>query len=101
MSTSAFGWAGTTISFVYKLPQIYKFYKAKTSKGVSLISYGIQTSSYVLYTIHGYIIDDDPIIIMGVVSFMLNIILCGQYIYYNHLDKVGNQSSTTNPPCGK
>ena len=87
MSTSAFGWAGTTISFVYKLPQIYKFYQVKSSKGVSLISYGIQTTSYILYTIHGYIIEDDPIIIMGVISFLLNVILCCQYLYYSRFEK--------------
>ena len=96
MPTSAFGWGGTTISFIYKLPQIYTFYKMKTTKGVSLPSYGIQTTSYVLYTIHGYIIDDNPIIIMGLVSFLLNMILCSQYIYYSRRDKVLNQDVPIN-----
>ena len=82
METSAFGWAGTTISFVYKLPQIYKFYRSKTSRGISIISYGIQTSSYVMYTIHGVIIEDDPIIVMGILSLLLNIVLISQYYYY-------------------
>ena len=97
MATSAFGWTGTVISFLYKLPQIYKFYKVKTSKGVSIISYGIQTTSYVLYTIHGYIIDDDPIIIMGLVSFMLNIILCMQFLYYSRYEKLTNKENSITP----
>ena len=86
MYYSVFGWGGTTITFVYKIPQIYKFYKSKTSLGISLLSYSIQTSGCVLYAIHGAIIEDNPIFIMGVVSFFLNIILCCQYIYYNKRD---------------
>ena len=83
MYNSAFGWAGTTITFIYKIPQIYKFYQSKTSEGVSLLSYSIQTSGCVLYAIHGIIIEDNPVFIMGAVSFFLNIILCCQYIYYS------------------
>jgi MtN3 and saliva related transmembrane protein len=86
MYYSAFGWAGTTITCVYKIPQIYKFYKSKTSQGVSLLSYLIQTSGCVLYAIHGIIIEDNPIFIMGTVSFFLNIILCCQCVYYSKHD---------------
>ena len=86
MNTSIFGWLGAAITFTYKLPQIYKFYKVKTSKGVSLISYLIQTLGYVFYAIHGIIIKDNPYFTMGIVSFFLNIILCCQYIYYKRKD---------------
>ena len=43
MNQLIFGWIATVISIVYKLPQMYTFYKEKTSKGVSIISFEIQT----------------------------------------------------------
>ena len=63
-----FGWVATTITIVYKLPQMYTFYKEKTSKGISILSLTIQTISYILYTIHGYIIKDPPIFIVSIAS---------------------------------
>jgi len=77
-----FGWIGTAITIAYKLPQMYTFYKEKSSKGISIISYGIQTSSYVLYGIHGYLIEDPPVLTVSSVSLVLNLILCCQYFYY-------------------
>ena len=67
-----FGWIGSSITILYKFPQMYKFYNKKTSEGVSIISYGIQTVGYIMYAIHGIIIKDGPIITMGGVSFFLN-----------------------------
>ncbi len=81
--TSFFGWLGMGATLLYKLPQIYKLYKGKTSKGVSLISYSIQTISYLPYAVHGIIIDDFPIFAMGTFSFILNVILCMQIIFYH------------------
>ena len=77
-----FGWIATTITIVYKLPQMYTFYKEKSSKGVSIISYGIQTISYGLYGLHGYMIGDPPTITVSSTSLVLNLILCCQYFYY-------------------
>ncbi len=81
--TSFFGWLGMVVTFLYKLPQIYKLYKSKTSKGVSFISYSIQTISYLPYAIHGIMIDDLPTFAMGAFSFILNVILCMQIIFYH------------------
>ena len=80
--TSFFGWLGTTCTIIYKLPQIYKLYKSKTSKGLSIISYGIQTVSYVPYVVHGIIINDPPTFAMGLFSLILNIIICLQICFY-------------------
>ncbi len=84
MKSTIFGWGGTSITFIYKLPQIYKFYKSKTAKGISIIAYLIQTFGYILYAIHGFLINDGPCFAMGVVSFFLNTILCCQYYYYHY-----------------
>jgi uncharacterized protein with PQ loop repeat len=81
--TSFFGWLGMVATLLYKLPQVYKLYKGKTSKGVSLISYSMQTISYLPYAIHGIMIDDLPTFAMGAFSFVLNVILCMQIAFYN------------------
>jgi len=81
--TSFFGWLGMVVTFLYKLPQIYKLYKGKTSKGVSLISYSIQTISYLPYAIHGIMIEDLPTFAMGAFSFILNVVLCIQIAFYH------------------
>jgi len=90
MEKEIFGWGGTSITFLYKFPQIYKFYKSKTSKGISITSYIIQTFGYILYAIHGVIIEDRPNIAMGTVSFFLNCILCCQWFYYKKTDIIEN-----------
>ena len=75
---------GTACTLLYKIPQIYKLYNSKTSKGLSLISYSIQTISYLPYVIHGIIINDSPTFAMGAFSFILNIMLCIQITYYHY-----------------
>ena len=80
--TSFFGWLGTGCTIIYKFPQIYKLYKSKTSKGLSIISYSVQTISYVPYVIHGIIINDSPTFAMGLFSLLLNILICIQICFY-------------------
>ena len=63
--TSVFGWLATVGTFLYKLPQIYKLFKQKSSNDVSTTSLSIQTTGYVFYIIHGFIIDDYPTLVMG------------------------------------
>ena len=72
---SIFGWLATAGTFIYKLPQIYKLYKTKKSDDVSTSSLVIQTTGYVFYIIHGVIIDDNPTIAMGGISFIQGSIL--------------------------
>jgi len=79
-----FGWLATLCTLSYKFPQIYFFYKNKTSKGISILSLCIQTFAYILYGIHGIIINDYPVLAMGSISFFLNVILCIQYYYYKN-----------------
>ena len=73
--TSIFGWIATTITFLYKLPQIYKLYKTKSSNDMSLTSLTIQTTGYVFYIVHGFTIDDHPTLVMGGISLLQGIIL--------------------------
>ena len=84
MSNYLFGWIGTTLSAIYKLPQIYKLYKTKESSAISIKSFSIQALSYGFYIAHGFIVLDYPVAYMGVINLIQNIIiviLC--YIYKN------------------
>ena len=39
MEKSLFGWVASSITLIYKLPQIYKLYKTKKSNDLSLFSF--------------------------------------------------------------
>ena len=73
--TSVFGWIATVGTFLYKIPQIYKLFKTKSSNDVSVTSLSIQTTGYVFYIIHGFIIDDYPTLVMGGISLLQGILL--------------------------
>ena len=77
-----FGWVATILSSIYKLPQIYKLVTTKKSNDISMKSYSIQTLSYALYIIHGFIVHDLPVAVMGIVALIQNILilwLCQRY----------------------
>tara|TARA_B100000161_G_C33477829_1_gene381091 strand:+ start:105 stop:419 length:315 start_codon:yes stop_codon:yes gene_type:complete len=73
--TSVFGWIVVAGTFLYKIPQIYKLYKTKSSNDISSTSLTIQTSGYIFYILHGFIIDDKPTLFMGGISFLQSFIL--------------------------
>jgi uncharacterized protein with PQ loop repeat len=89
MNTLIFGWISAIGTFLYKFPQIYKFYKTKASHDVSLTSYVLQTIGYICQIIHGLIINDLPTISLGGGALFINIIMCFQIFYY--------RTSTTMP----
>ena len=82
--TKIFGWIGTTLSLLYKIPQIYKIIKLKKIEGISISSYTVQTISYCFYLVHGYYINDNPTISLGIVSLTQNIIF---HVLYYRLNK--------------
>lgn len=86
MKISAFGWVSAIGTFLYKIPQIYKFYKTKNSTDVSLTSYVLQTIGYICQIIHGFIINDLPTISLGCGAFFINLIMCIQIIFYRKVN---------------
>ena len=46
MNKSVFGWIASSITVVYKLPQIIKLYKTKKSDDLSIMSLFIQLIGY-------------------------------------------------------
>jgi uncharacterized protein with PQ loop repeat len=79
-----FGWIATSLSLSYKLPQIYKLVKTKDTTGLSNYSLLLQACSYGFYFVHGFLIDDPPIMALGSVSLIQSVIILYLYYYYKN-----------------
>ena len=88
-----FAWIANILTVVYKIPQMYTFYREQNTKGVSLYSFCIQTISYILYIIHGVYINDDALSYGMIPALTQNIILVSMYLYYGN--KVEKSTCTT------
>jgi len=62
----------TTFSFV---PQVIKIIKTRRTKDISLLMYIIMTVGLFLWLTYGLMINDLPIILANIVSFILAIIV--------------------------
>lgn len=80
--TSVFGWIATGFSLTYKLPQIYTLCKHKKHDGLSVVSLLWQMVAYVFYILHGYVIEDLPVLCMGVVAGIQSVIIVVLYYMY-------------------
>ena len=78
-----FGWVATGLSLFYKIPQIIKIVKTKDVHSLSFLSLFCQCLSYSFYIVHGIVINDMPIIIMGSISSIQSLIL--MYYYYRKI----------------
>ena len=85
MTVTTFGWIATSLSLIYKIPQIYKLYKTKKNEGLSIISLIVQASAYGFYIVHGFIIEDFPIISMGIISLVQSLFLIALYFLYTSM----------------
>ena len=70
-----FGWIGTSLSIIYRLPQIYRLYQTQKGEDLSGLSYGTQSLSYICYGLHGMYIQDLPILCMSIAALVQNIII--------------------------
>ena len=82
MSTEIFGWVAAALSLIYKLPQMYRLWRAKKIDGLSVTSLIVQAISYGFYIAHGVVINDLPILWMGIVALAQSIFVIGLYFYY-------------------
>lgn len=87
-----YGWIATALSLIYKIPQIFFLYRVKDISGLSFWSIMCQAASYIFYVIHGFVIDDLPIITMGCVSCFQSFILIGMYFYYKRPEETCSDS---------
>jgi MtN3 and saliva related transmembrane protein len=58
----------TTIAFV---PQVYKVWKTKSTKDISLLMFLVFTTGIIGWLIYGILSDNLPIIIANIVTFFL------------------------------
>lgn len=82
MSTTIFGWIAAALSLVYKIPQMYQLWKEKKIDGLSVTSLIVQAISYGFYIVHGVLIDDLPILWMGIVALVQSLFVIALYFYY-------------------
>lgn len=78
----ALGWAATGLSVTYKLPQIYLLYVEKSHQGLSLTGITANGLACAFYAAHGYFIQDLPVFLMGVISFLQSACLVTFYFAY-------------------
>jgi len=79
LQSKVFGWIATLSSLLYKLPQIAQLYRTINASGIHPTSLYIQASSYIFLIIHGTILNDWPIIVMGIISFCQSVLLIALY----------------------
>ena len=93
--TTAFGWIASSISLIYKFPQIYLLYREKKYEGLSVVSLCVQAVSYVFYIVHGIYIDDNPVFYMGIACLAQSICLIAMYFVYKKANPSESQRVET------
>lgn len=71
------------LSFIYRIPQIYKSYKTKSVKDISMWTIFIQNFSYVLYIVYGVLIEEIVHVVSSAVGFVQNCLIV--WMYYRYL----------------
>ena len=82
-----FGWIGGIINCLHVMPQMVKIYKTKSVEDISCESFLIKFVACTLYTIHGAIIWDMPLLCMTAVVLVQYAIILSQYKYYHKAKK--------------
>lgn len=88
---TVFGWIGSSISLIYKMPQIFLLYRTKKHEGLSLVSIAVQAISYIFYILHGFFIDDAPVFFMGIACLVQSICLIVMYFMYREKSAIEDE----------
>lgn len=76
-----YAWIANILVFLYKLPQMYIMITQHDVTGLSIYSFIIQLLSYILYIVHGFIIQDDALAYGMIIPLVQNMIIIIMYIY--------------------
>ena len=71
-----------TVNCIQLFPQLYKTYITRSVKDLSLYSLLLILMTNILWLLHGYFINDDSLIISGMISMIINITLLALYFFY-------------------
>ena len=93
---SVYGWIASSITLIYKLPQIYKLYKTKKSDDLSVNSLLMQSVGYIFYIIHGANVQDNPIIVMGTGALFETMVIVAMYYLYRNQTKLEIETDDQN-----
>lgn len=70
------------INTIQLFPQLYKTYTTKSVKDLSIYSLALIVITNLLWLLHGYFINDDSLIVSGIVSLLINIALLTLCVLY-------------------
>jgi len=72
------------VNSIQIFPQLYKTYQTKSVKDLSLYFLLLILTTNILWLLHGYFIEDQSLIIAGIIAGMMNIILLVMYFIYRN-----------------
>lgn len=70
------------INTIQLFPQLYKTYTTKSVKDLSIYSLALIVITNLLWLLHGYFINDDSLVVSGIVSLLINIALLTLCVLY-------------------
>ena len=79
-----FGWLGGIINCLHSFPQMYKIIVTNSIRDISILSLCIKLLASALYVVHGFLINDPPLLYMTLVCFIQYLVLIIQYKYYSN-----------------
>lgn len=89
--TDVMGYLGAAFISIAFLPQTYKLFKTKNTKGLSLISYSIYHIGLTLFIIYGSFTHNYPLLAANafgwIVNLFLLILICYNLFYQNKNNK--------------
>ncbi len=89
-------WCANILVFIYKLPQMYKLYRAQDTSGLSVYSFCIQAISYILYILHGYFNNDNALLYGMILPLAQNLVVI--HLYFRISRFVLNHSGQRHAP---
>jgi MtN3 and saliva related transmembrane protein len=72
------------VNSIQIFPQLYKTYQTKSVKDLSLFFLLLILTTNILWLLHGYFINDQSLIIAGIIAGMMNITLLVLYFIYRN-----------------
>jgi MtN3 and saliva related transmembrane protein len=72
------------VNSIQIFPQLYKTYQTKSVKDLSLFFLLLILTTNILWLLHGYFINDQSLIIAGIIAAMMNITLLVLYFIYRN-----------------
>jgi MtN3 and saliva related transmembrane protein len=72
------------VNSIQIFPQLYKTYQTKSVKDLSLYFLLLILTTNILWLLHGYFINDQSLIIAGIIAGMMNITLLILYFIYRN-----------------